>query len=87
MTAMRYLVNLFLIFVAIVLTSLRINWCPHFDHSWPIVFMAASHVFVGVCVTMMFWPKLQRHERFFYALLWLVPGLIEFWAFKTLRLP
>ncbi len=50
--------NLILIAAAIALTVTRL-FVPTLGHSWPIVFIVVSHVFVGVMLTLL-WQKRGR---------------------------
>lgn len=81
------IITITLIILALSLTWLRLAWCPHFDHSWPLVFMAISHFYVATCFVLMFWPLIRFRLRVLYFALWFVPGVIEGWAFIHLRLP
>ncbi len=47
-----------LVFVAALLSVLRL-FVPTVGHSWPMVFTAAAHIFVGVMLTLL-WQRRGR---------------------------
>lgn len=62
-----------LILVSAALTAIRLA-VPTVGHSWPMVFTAAAHVFVGVMLTLLW----QRRGRWWLGWLCLgVPTLLE----------
>lgn len=65
--------NLLLLLISYAFTMVRL-FIPTVGHSWPMVFIAAAHIFVGVMLTLLW----QRRGR--WALGWvclLVPTLLE----------
>jgi hypothetical protein len=65
--------NLLLPLVAAALTAIRL-YVPTVGHSWPMVFIAPAHIFVGVMLTLLW----QRGGR--WLLGWaclLAPSLLE----------
>jgi hypothetical protein len=65
--------NLFLLLISAALTVARL-FVPTVGHSWPMVFIAAAHIFVGVMVTLL-WQRGGRWQLGWACLL--VPSLLE----------
>ena len=65
---MMMMKNILVILVAAALTGTRL-FIPTIGHSWPMVFIVAAHVFVGVMLTLLW----QRRGR--WLLGWLCLGL------------
>jgi len=65
--------NLLLLLIATALTVARL-YTPTVGHSWPMVFIATAHIFVGVILTLL-WQRGGRWP-FGWACL-LAPSLLE----------
>jgi len=65
--------NLLLLLIAAAFTVVRL-YVPTVGHSWPMVFIAAAHIYVGVMLALLW----QRRGRWLFGwICLLVPSLLE----------